>query len=233
MKNIIKISLMAIVVGALLNAKNIKKYEIKSAKIEYAIKGSRNILGIVKTEISGKKKLIFDNYGRKRVEEESKVSKEIALGNIKIKKSHTLYYLNGHVIYNVDFNKKRIIREENSVTSREEETLLKKRGRKRIGSDTIMGYDCDIWNFSGEKQCIYKGIPLRIESTTMGLKRVEIATKVVFDISLDKKDFQLPNYPVFNFDIDMMMAGEKPKKLDKSRLEKMDKRANEAKEVAW
>ena len=239
MKNIIKISMVAVLISGLAQAKEMERYGVKSAKIEYDIKGSGDIMGMVKTKMVGKKRLIFDNYGAKELEEESKVSKETAMGNTKVTKTHTLRYLNGAIVYSVDFDKKEITRQQNSGLAMANmisggqslkdkgEAMLKQMGGKKIGTDKVAGYSCDVWDLSGVKQCIYQGVPLRIESNIMGIKSLEVATKASFDLSLNADDFKLPDYPVYNYDMDMMMAGGKPEKLDQSKLEAMDKKANE------
>jgi len=70
--------------------------------------------------------------------------------------------------------------------------MLKKMGGKKIGSDKVAGYSCDVWELMGTKQCLYKGIPLKIESDVMGIKSVEIATKAEFS-TVTNKDFKLPD----------------------------------------
>ena len=239
MKNIIKISMIVGLVSGLVQAEEMKRYNVKSAKIEYEIKGSGDVMGMMKTKTVGKKRLIFDNYGMKELEEESKVSKETTMGKTKVNKTHHLKYMNESIIYSVNFKKKEIMRNHNSgmamasmmsggknLTDAGEE-MLKKMGGKKIGTDKVAGHTCDVWKMSGVKQCLYKGIPLKVESNIMGIKSVEIATKAEFDLSLKEDDFKLPDYPVFDVDMDAMMAGKKPKKLDKSKLDEMDKKANE------
>jgi len=104
--------------------------------------------------------------------------------------------------------------------------MLKKMGGKKLGTQKVAGVNCDVWSLMGVKQCLYKGIPLKIESDIMGIKTVEVATKVEFDVSLNDSDFRLPNFDVYQLDMDQAMAGGKAQKLDKSKLEQMDKEAN-------
>jgi hypothetical protein len=106
------------------------------------------------------------------------------------------------------------------------EAMMKKMGGKKLGTDKVLGYTCDMWDLMGSKQCMYKGIPLKIETDVMGMKSTEIATKAEFDIGLSKDDFKLPDYPVYAFDMDGMMNGKEPKELDKSKLAQMDTRDN-------
>jgi len=230
MKNLIKISIVAVAVSGLAQAQEIKKYEVESAEIEYSIKSSGNMMGgMVKIKSVGKKRLVFDHYGLNELTEENKVTKNTTMGKTDVDKLHVLNYTNGSIIYGVDFKQKRINRMEhpmaglaglfgaNNATQTGEE-MLKKMGGKKIGTDKVAGQSCDVWKLSAVTQCIYKGIPLKIESNIMGLKTVEVATKAEFNLKLEKDAFKLPNYAVY--------GTQSPKALDKSKLEAMDKKAN-------
>ncbi len=95
--------------------------------------------------------------------------------------------------------------------------MMKQMGGKKTGTDQVLGYNCDVWTLMGStKQCMYKGIPLKIESNVMGIKSREIATKVEFDISLSKDDFKLPDFPIYD---------EYGTKLDKNNLDAMDNKS--------
>ena len=204
-----------------------KKYGVESGKIDYKITGSGNIMGVV-TKTVGKKRVLFDAYGAREVNEENQVQKTVIGDNTNVDKSHKLIYMNGAMIYTVDLDAKRIVRMQNpgfammSAMGGKDvmetgEAMMKKMGGKKIGTDKVLGYTCDVWEIMGSvKQCMYQGIPLKVESNVMGIKNVEIATKAEFDISLSKDDFELPDFPVYD------MYGEK---LDKSKLESMDKKS--------
>ncbi len=240
MKKILKISLVLTVGIGLsqLHANSMKRYDIKSGKIEYALSEDGNIMGVAKVKSVGKKRVIFDNYGIKNLEEEVKVKKETTMGKTTTNKRHTLRYMNNAIIYNVDFKQKRIERMRNegaamaamfgggSNLKESGEAMMKGMGGKKLGTDKVLGYTCDVWELMGSKQCIYKGVPLRVVTNIMGMKSTEVATKAEFDIALNKDDFKLPDYPVYDFNMDRMMAGKEPKPLDKSRLEEMDRRDN-------
>lgn len=226
-------------------ANQMKKYEVKSAKIEYDLKGSGDIMSMVKIKSVGKKRVIFDDYGVKHIEEKSEVKKETTMGETKVKKTHTLKYMNDNIIYSVDFKKKKIMRMKNPASammgmfgggSNMQETgekMMKKMGGNKLGTDKVLGYSCDVWDLMGVKQCIYKGIPLKIESDMMGMKSIEIATKAEFDLSLSLEDFKLPDFPVYSMDTDNGITTE----ISKNKLEAMDARDNkkakeESKEAA-
>jgi hypothetical protein len=93
--------------------------------------------------------------------------------------------------------------------------MMKKMGGRMIGKDKVLGYSCDVWDLMGVKQCIYKGIPLKVESNIMGQKSTEIAVEAKFDLSLDTKDFKLPEYPLVD-------KRGKVLSLDRNRLEEID-----------
>ncbi len=167
-----------------------------------------------------------------------KVEKQTVMGETKTRKTHTLMYMNGAVLYQVDFKKKKINRMKNKGMAMANAlvggknakeaglAMMKSMGGKKIGTDKVLGYSCDVWDLMGVKQCIYKGIPLKIESNMMGLKSIEVATKAEFDIHINEKSFKLPNFDVYDYVIDKMMNGAKSIMLDKSRLEEMDKQDN-------
>jgi len=206
-------------------ANSIKLYDVKSGKITYEIKGSGNMMG-AKMQIVGKKRLIFDNNGAKNLTEEAKIQKQSFMGKKNATKTHTINYSKDGINYRVDFKHKKIMRMGNvgmemasliaggKSIKQAGEDMMKQMGGKKIGTDKVLGYSCDVWSLMGVKQCIYKGITLRVVSNVMGLKIVEVATKAEFDISLSKDDFKLPDFPIYD------MQGNK---LDKSQLDDMDK----------
>ena len=211
-----------------------KKYFIENAKISYEIKGSGNVMGMMKTETIGKKRLIFNQFGMNELTEENKIEKTTRDGKTEIAKNHTLKYLKGSIIYSVDFENKRIMRSKNPGMALAQlfsggnnmaeagEAMMKKMGGKKTGTDEVAGTTCDVWELMGTKQCIYKGSPLRIESNIMGIKTTEVATKAEFDIDVTKDDLKLPDFPVYAYDVDEMIQGKEPKQLDKATLEEMD-----------
>jgi len=240
MKKIIKISVTVLMGSSILLAGTnlMKKYDVKSGKIEYELKGSGNVMGIVKTQSIGKKRVIFDAYGAKELEETVEVETQTTMGETKTNKKHILNYMNRATIYKVDFTKKRINRMKNTGAAMAAafgggknlketgESMMKKMGGKKIGTENILGYTCEVWDLMGVKQCMYKGLALKIETNIMGMKNTEVATKAEFDMALSEKSFKLPDFPVYAFDIDKMMEGNKPTLLDKSKLVEMDKQAN-------
>jgi len=229
MTKIAKVSLLILMGSSMLvaGASQMKLYDIKSGKVEYEIKVSGEIMG-QKMQTIGKKRVIFDDNGAKNLTEENKIDKQTIMGQKKITKTHTMAYMKEGMVYHVDFKAKRIMRMENMAAAmgalmgggknmkQSGEEMMKKMGGKKTGTDKVLGYTCDVWELMGTKQCLYKGIPLRVETDVMGIKNREIATKAEFDISLSKDDFKMPDFPIYN---------EHGEKLDKSKLDAMDKQA--------
>ena len=91
------------------NTDMLKRYQVQSAKILYEIKGSGDVMGMVKTQKKGKKRLIFANYGVKEITEVVKVTKTTTNGKSKVDKQHTLQYMNGGILYHVNFKEKKIL----------------------------------------------------------------------------------------------------------------------------
>lgn len=215
MRKIIQVLIVAVIGSSMLfaSADKMKRYEIKSGKIVYDISTSGNVMGMVTIESKGTKKVTFDDNGLKHLVEEHKVTKEVAMGQAKEDKSHTIQYMTDDFIYSADFKKKKITRMKNPAIEmmkmfgdnksmkKTGEEMMKSMGGKKTGTDKVLGYACEVWNMMGVKQCIYKGIPLRIESNIMGMKSMEIATKADFDISLNKDDFKLPDFPISDMQV--------------------------------
>ncbi len=226
MKEIVKFSMVAVLGSTLLMAggSQMQRYEVKSGKIDYKVTGSTDMMGM-KIKTVGKKRVMFANYGTQNMTEENEVTKQTIGANSKITKSHTMIYMKDSILYQVHFDKKRITRMTNPMAAmamlsggqgkkHSSEEMMKKIGAKKVGKDKVLGYSCDLWDLMGTKQCLYKGVPLKVESNIMGVKNTEIATKAEFDVSLSKDNFKLPDFPVYT------MEGEK---LDKSKLDSMDK----------
>jgi hypothetical protein len=222
---VLKLGVAVVLVGVVLFADSnyYKRYGVKSGKIDYTITGSGNIMGI-ETKVVGIKRVLFDAYGAREISETNKIQRTTMDGKITTDKSHKITYMNGAIIYHVDMKKKRIVRMQNPAfmlsgmegrTPRQfAEETMKKMGGKKIGMETVLGYDCEVWSLMGARQYLYKGIALKIESNAMGMESIEIATKAKFDIQLTDKNFKLPNFPIYN---------ETGERLNRKKLKEMDR----------
>ncbi len=186
-----------------------KRYEIKSAAIDYKISGSGSMMGMP-TKLIGNKSLFFKNYGALELAKEHRV--QTIMGQEEIE-DETTKFDNG-VVYSVDneenvIYKQTIPKDQKDIYfNHDDKKGLESLGGVKVGSEKVAGYRCDIWNVSGVSMYIYKGIPLKIETETMGIKETQIATKVKLNISLDDSKFKLPNYPIRTMK-DMMRENQK------------------------
>ena len=214
--------------GMLLAGTNqMKRYDVKSGKIDFKIIKSGDIMGMMQTKTIGKKRLIFDHFGIRDMVEVSEVTKDTTAGKSKVSKVHTLTYMNGGILYHVKFKKKKIVRMKNPALAasvlfgggksieQSGKSMMKKMGGKMIGKDKVLGYTCEVWDLMGVQQCIYKGITLRVMSDIMGVKSTEVATKITFDVALGKADFKLPDFPITDKYGKMIQV-------DKSNLDALD-----------
>ena len=204
----------------------IKKYAIESAEIEYNITGSMDMMGST-SKTTGSKKLTFSEYGSHELTEVNKVEEQNIMNNPKTLKKHTLDYIKEATLYKVDFNKKTILRTQvpalgmmmgmgDEEMHTKGQKMMEKMGAKPLGTDKVLGYECEVWSLMGTKQCLYKGIPLKVESNIMGIKSLEIATKAQFELSIDQSIYKLPEFPVLN-----ALGGQN---IDKSKLAEMDEK---------
>ena len=184
-------------------AGDMRLFDIKSGKVTYTIRGTANMMGIT-TQIQGKKRLIFDNYGARNLTETVQQEKRSGMGGNQTAKTHTITLMDGDTIYQVDFKYKKIIKMANVGAAilgsdnmkQKGLPMIKQMGGRKTGTDKVLGYTCDVWELMGTKQCIYKGITLKVESNIMGITNTEIATDAKFDIRLSNHDFKLPDFPL-------------------------------------
>lgn len=185
------------------HAKSMKLFDIKSGKIIYKLSGSANIMGM-KMQMSGIKRFIFDNYGARSLIEIKKTQKKSGMGGQKSEQTHTLTLVDQKSISVADFNTKIITKVPNIGASMlgggnmkdKGLAMLKQMGGKKRGTDKVLGYTCDVWELMGTKQCIYKGVTLKVVSNVMGVVNREIATDIKFDSALSDNDFKLPDFPI-------------------------------------
>ena len=176
---------------------DMKRYLVKSGEVQYKIVGNGSMMGL-STDLEGDSFLYFKDYGA------TEITKEKIIQNVmgqKETENETTKFENG-MVYSVDFEDKVIYKQkipidiEDPMLQNKGEESLKSLGAKKIGSYEIAGFTCDKWELHGTKMCIYKGVPLKMETSTMGTDYVQIATNARFDINIDEEKFNLPDYPI-------------------------------------
>jgi len=193
-----KISLLILLVFGLVSLfADMKRYEVKSAQIEYIVSGSGNIMGIP-TKIDGISYLIFKDYGNIEITHD-KFTQDI-MGEKEITEDITK--LDSGIVYSVNLEDKVIYKQKIPLDSNDPALSLKGKkslqalGGKKIGNEKILNYNCEIWELSGIKMWMYKSVPLKTETNTMGIIQTQTAKKVEFNSSVSDDMFKLPNYPI-------------------------------------
>lgn len=173
------------------------RYDMKSAIVEYDIVGSGDIMGS-KASITGSSKLYFKEYGKVELTEE-KISQSVMGDN---EEEHNITKIVGNKIFNVDFNdrviyqQEIILDEENPFLNLKNSETLSSMGAKKIGSEEVLGYKCDIWQLGEDRIWIYNTVPLKFISKSLGVVQVQQAKLAVFNVEIKDDKFKLPAFPV-------------------------------------
>ena len=188
----------------------LKRYHVKSGIVKYKTRINGKVMGST-IEGTGTQELYFKNWGDTELKksEEKKVTHINIFGQKKteVENTKTIDKLENGKSYTVDEKNKVIyVRQDPAMNmmknmkqedvSAAGESMLKSLGGKKTGTGKVLGYTCDVWKIPGGKQWIYKGVPLKIQMTLMGITTTNEATEAKFNVSVPDKYFALPDYPV-------------------------------------
>ncbi len=189
----------------------LKRYEVKSGIIQYKSTVSGKVMGSVITG-SGTESIYFKDWGAIELLEEqsTQTTKTNIFGrkNTETTNTHTMSKLDNGESYHVDFDKKQIFLRRDMAMDMTKalhpdadagdvgKNMLESMGGKKIGNETYLGYNCEIWDIMGGKQWMYKGTVLKLEMTIMGITTIKEATSAKFNVSVSDKYFQLPDFPI-------------------------------------
>ena len=230
----------------------LKRYHVKSGIVKYKTRINGKVMGST-IEGTGTQELYFKNWGDTELKksEEKKVTHINIFGQKKteVENTKTIDKLENGKSFTVDEKNKVIyVRQDPAMNMMKNmkqedvsavgESMLESLGGKKIGTGKVLGYTCDIWDIPGGKQWIYKGVPLKIQMSIMGITTTNEATEAKFNISVPDKYFKLPDYPVQqmpgfqntpNQSKDMKQGAEKFRKMSfkqyKAMLQKEDPEA--------
>jgi hypothetical protein len=188
----------------------LKRYEVKSAMVTYNTVISGTVLGST-IEGSGTESLYFKDWGDVELKEtQSTTTTKTNIFGIKkteISTTHTMNKLDNGKSYGVDFDNKKIVLQRDMAmemnkmfadgnVNKTGKEMLEGMGGKIVDQGTVLGYKCDVWEVMGGKQWMYKGLPLKIQMTMMGITTTTEATSAKFNISVADSNFKLPNFPI-------------------------------------
>jgi hypothetical protein len=215
----------------------LKRYSLKSGIVKYKSKINGKVMGSTITG-NGTEELYFKDWGAKELKksDEKKVTHINIFGQKKteVTETHTLNKLENGKSYNVDFKNKIIyVQQDPALTmvknfgNGDVETtgkkMLESMGGKQVGTEKILGYTCDVWEIPGGKQWIYKGIPLKLQMTIMGVTTTNQATEAKFNINVPDKHFILPDYPIQELNTGDMSLDDEDVNIDQKNIEMIKK----------
>lgn len=197
-KSLKVVTVFCFVFISLLFADN-QRYGVKSGIIKYEITTSGKSFGM-DIGSKGERSVYFKEWGALELRDEI-ISQNMMGSREKVR---SLMKFDKKSSYNVDFDNKIIIKTDIDKfvnnSKRINAEILKSNSAKKTGTGKVLGYDCDIWSMQGAKIWIYKGVVLKTESNSMGIKTVENAISAKFNISISNDKFILPDFPIKSFD---------------------------------
>lgn len=202
-----KIILISLLVSIAISAQDFKRYQFKSGKVVYETSGS----------MTGTETMYFDDYGMLELKETKATLEMMGIKQV----TDTKVLMNGKWIYTIDKNSGEANKMENPLYSmfpeggdleKVGEEMMINMGGKKIGSETLLGKECDIWEIKKlmSKVWVWKSIPIKSVVNMMGMNITQIATNVEVDISVSSDKFKIPEGVEFkdmgNIDINSLMG---------------------------
>jgi hypothetical protein len=171
------------------------KFVLKSGYVEYELTGS----------ITGTKKFWWDKYGDKTRTETKSTSVIKMFGTTTKEEQHTISITSGNTIYSQDLIKGTAYKSSNDeyeemaqemtedMTDAEIEQMgeefLASLGGERLGTEKVLGKNCEVIKVMMAKVWMYKGIPLKSEAKVMRIETNETAVKFDENISIPSSTF--------------------------------------------
>lgn len=173
------------------------RYEVKSGIVEYEILGSAESMQKGDT-ISGTSKLYFKDFGNLELSDERII--QTIMGEKE--EERTISKIVNDKLLTVDFNdeviysQKLVLDDENPMVNMKNYDAFVQMGAKNLGTEEILGYKCDIWQLGEDKIWVYKSVPLKQVSRSLGMVQIQQAKLAVFNIDIKDDKFKLPSFPV-------------------------------------
>lgn len=171
-------------------------FELEKGMVIYDIYGGGVLTQETNLSLNGKAVLRFKDWGTTLLSgDEGTVS---TTGALESKQSiASLEKQTKEALYTVDFKNEKIHERKNSISNTLKE--LDTNGLKKTGEDNVAGFTCDVWEGRGVRKCLYKGLPLKVESEILGITYNKVARDVVFDLNSSEVECTLPAFPKESF----------------------------------
>ena len=170
-------------------------FEISKGVILYEISGGGVLTPETNLTLKGEVTFVFSLGGEVYVEEVDAV----------LKTNGTLTYYapfkrwtkeTKDTIFTVDFDNEQLLKRKKSIKQK----ALESENLKKIGSEEVAGYLCDIWEGGHIRKSIHKGVVLKLYYHFHGISYLKEAKKVYFDSHHHSKELLLlPDYPLQPF----------------------------------
>lgn len=242
------LSLIVVFVSCDGNSQNqLKRYEVKSGIVKYTSTISGKVMGS-KIAGSGTENLFFKDWGALELREEqsSQTTTVKFFGREKVEttSTHVINKLDNGESYLANFDTKIItvsrdpmmdmMKKSNTNATEAGKNMLESMGGEKVGNESVLGHNCEVWDVMGAKQWLYKGVMLKMEVTVMGVKTITEATSAKFNVSVADSNFKLPDFPIQKtdgfmnneeFDEEMDDMNDKMNKLENMSYEEWKKMA--------
>jgi hypothetical protein len=198
MKKII-VSFLIIVIFTLsvVHAEQPRRFALKSAHIVYELTGN----------VSGEKKVWFDDYGMKFFEETNETTTIKMMGITSEQIEHKITIHDGQIIYDIDMIAKTGYKGTlpsletlqdmaEDMTEAEQKQLaddiMNSLDGQKLGTEIFLGKSCEVMEVMGIKSWIYNGITLKSEANIMGIVSNVTVTKFEENIKVPASRFEPP-----------------------------------------
>lgn len=193
---LLSLSIAIFAIAAIAQETDYKQFAIKSGYVEYELTGNT----------AGTKKFWWDNYGEKsRTEIKSTTTIKI-FGRTSKEEQHSISVTNGTTNYTWDLIKGTAYKTSNEeyvdmgkeltegMTEAEIEQMgqdiIDALGGERLGTEKILGKECEVLKIMMAKVWIYKGVPLKSEAKALGISANEIAIEIKENIRIPASTFE-------------------------------------------
>ena len=206
----ILLSFLVVLASCSGNSQNqLKRYEIKSGIVKYTSTISGKVIGS-KIAGSGTENLYFKDWGalelKETTSEQTTTMKFFGKEKVETTSTHVINKLDNGESYLANFDTKIItvsrdpmmdmMKQSNTNATEAGKNMLESMGGKIVGTESVLGHSCEVWDVMGAKQWLYKGVMLKMEVTLLGIKTITQATSAKFDVSVADANFKLPDFPM-------------------------------------
>ena len=196
-KTVLLLLITTFFVFSIVHAEQPRRYALKSAHLVYELTGN----------ITGEKKIWFDDFGMKYYEETKETTTIKIMGITSEQKEHKITIHDGQTIYDIDMIAKTGYKgtlpslealqdmAENMTEAEQKQMaddIMNSLDGQKLGTETFLDKSCEVMEVMGVKSWIYNGITLKTEANIMGMVANETAIKFEENIKVPASKFEPP-----------------------------------------